>query len=93
MAPPDIWQINNSAGGGNGVKLVEAVTHNLALLSLMVWFPEGMAEGPAQKNGARRFYLLAVFSDDTDTDGGDTGLLNNPLNQSHGLVADASAGG
>ena len=93
MPAPDVRQVNDCAGGVNGVKLFEAVENDLTLLSLMVRLAQGMTERPAQKNSARRFHLFAVLPDNADTDGGDAGLFNNPLNQSHGLIADPSAGG
>ena len=93
MSAPGVRQINDLAGGVNGVKLIEAVKYNLALLGLMVRFPQRMTERPAQKNSARRFHLLGVLPDDADTDGSDAGLFNNPLNQSHGLIANPSARG
>jgi len=93
MSAPDVGQINNGAGGLNGVKLLQAVQNNPALLDPVKGFAKGVAEGPAQKDTARRLHLFGVISDDGNTDGGNPCLLDNPLNQSHGLIADPSARG
>lgn len=93
MSAPDVGQINNSAGCAYGIKLFQAVQNNPALLDPVKRFAEGVAEGPAQKDTARRLHLFSIVSDDGDTDGGNPCLLNNPLNQSHGLIADPSARG
>ena len=56
-------------------------------------FTEGMAEGPFEKNAAGWADLRGVVADDGDADGGDAGSFDFPLDQSYGLIADASGRG
>ncbi len=75
------------------VKRLEGPVQYGRLLVPVAGFPQGVPEGPAQKNGSRRFYFFGVLAHDGDADGGDAGLLNRPLDQSDGLIADASGRG
>ncbi len=93
MTPPDIGQIDDGAGGVDGVQMFKTVQDNRALLDPVKRFAEGVAEGPAQKDAAWWLHLFGIVSDDGDTDGSDAGFFNNPLYQSHGLITDPSAGG
>ncbi len=92
MSAPDVGQINDRAGGANGVKMFQRVKHNPALLRRVKGFSHWMSKGPAQKDAARWLHFFCIIPDDGDTDGGDTSLFNNTLDQSHGLIADSSAG-
>ena len=56
-------------------------------------FTERVTEGPLKVNGARRLNLFCIFTYDRHPDGRDAGFLNLSLDQSHGLVADASGRG
>ena len=51
-----------------------------------------MAERPAQINGPGRLHLYGIVPHDRDADGGCPLPLDFPLDQPHGLIADASAG-
>ena len=56
-------------------------------------FTERMAEGPLEVNGPGRLHLFGVFAYDRDPDSRDAGFFDLSLDQSHGLVADASRRG
>jgi hypothetical protein len=64
-----------------------------ALLRGVAGLAERVPVRPAQKDRARRSHLLAVAPDDRDTDRRDAPPLDLALDQTHGLVADRSAGG
>ena len=56
-------------------------------------FTERMAEGPLDVNGSWRLYLFGVFTHDRYPDSRDASFFDLSLDQSHGLVADASGRG
>jgi len=59
----------------------------------MVRLAERVPERPLQEDSSGRLYLFRVFPDNGDADGGYPMCLDYPLDQSHGLIADGSAGG
>ncbi len=72
------------------VKRLEGPVQHGSLLVAVSGFTQGMSEGPTQIDRPRWFYFFGILAHDGDADGGDAGLLNRPLNQSDGLIADAS---
>jgi len=61
------------------------------LLCDIEWLSKGMAKGPPEIDCPGRFHLHGIFPDDRYSYGRDTNMLNCPLYQSYGLVADSSA--
>lgn len=64
----------------------------LQLTKALVGEGEGVAEGESGENRPGRFDFAADAPGEGDGDGGDAGRLNDALDQSDGLVADASGG-
>ncbi len=56
-------------------------------------FAERVAEGPLDVDGARRLHFFGIFPHDRYPDSRDAGFFDLSLDQSHGLVADASGRG
>jgi len=54
---------------------------------------ERVTEGPLDVDGSWRLYLFRVFTHDRYPDSRDAGFFDLSLDQSHGLVADASGRG
>ena len=54
---------------------------------------ERVSKRPLDVNGPWRLHLFCVFAHDRYPDCRDAGFFNLSLDQSHGLVADASGGG
>ena len=59
----------------------------------MVRLAQGVPERPLQKDSSGWLYLFCVFPDNGDAYGGYPMCLDYPLDQSHGLITDGSAGG
>ena len=56
----------------------------------MIRLTQRVPEGPLEEDRPGRFNLLRILPDNGDSDGGYTGSLDTPLDQSHGLIADSS---
>lgn len=93
MSAPGKGQINDRAGFFYLIQQPQTFLDDSSLLRFVAGFAKRMTEGPFQKNCTWRFNLLCILPDDGDADGGDSCFFNNPLDQSHGLIADPSAGG
>lgn len=83
---PDLSRLTDVAEGREGLCKHDALLGALKRLS------KRMAEGPAKENGPRRLHLYRIIPYDGYPDRGNPCPLYLPPDQSHGLVADASAG-
>ncbi len=93
MAPPAEGQGYDLSRRADRVKRLQGFQDHGALLPGVARFAQRVAEGPFDEDGARRLHLLTVLANDRHPDGGDPGLFDRSLDQSHGLIADASGGG
>ncbi len=93
MAPPFEWQIDYFSWVGDGVKGSEGFQNNCTLLLHIPRFAERVTKRPLQVNAAWRLNLLRVLTYDRYSHGGDASFFNLSLDQSHGLIADASSRG
>src|SRR5574337_1247139 len=90
LTAPSVRQIYNLTGLTDAAQCPERLGKHNPLLRSVERFAEGMAERPVQKDGPRRFDLYRVVPRDRYPDGGDARSLDFPLDQPHGLLADAS---
>ena len=93
MPPPTEGQVNDFAWIGNAVQRFEGSEHHGALLFNIARPAERVTKRPLQVDTARRLYLLCVFTNDCYPNGGNAGFFDLSLDQSHGLIADASGRG
>ena len=93
MTPPAKRQINNLTWRGDAVERSESFQNDRTLLLSIARFTKWMAEGPLQVDAAWRLNLFCEFPNNGDANGGDTSFFNFSLDQSHGLIADASSRG
>ena len=93
MPPPAKRQINNLPRRSRRIEHPEGLEYNRPLLPDVARFAERMAEGPLDVDGARRLHFFGIFPHDRYPDGRDAGFFDLSLDQSHGLVADASGRG
>ena len=93
MPPPTEGQINNLTRSGHAVQGFERFEHHGALLLYIARLAQRMTKGPLQVDAARRLYLFCVFTNDCYSNGGDACFFDLSLDQSHGLIADASGRG
>jgi len=63
---------------------------NSTLLINMIWLTQRVSEGPFEEDRPGRFNLFSILPYNGDSNGGYTGSLYTPLDQSHGLIADRS---
>ena len=82
--------IENRARLGDAVKRLEGHVENGRLLPDVARFAQGVPERPVQKNGTRRLDALRIGPVDGYADGRDAVAFDGSLDQSHGLMADAS---
>ena len=93
MPPPTKRQINNLTRSGNAVQGFEGFEHHDALLLNIARLAQRVTKRPLQVDAARRLYLFCVLTNDCYPNGGDAGFFDFSLDQSHGLIADASGRG
>lgn len=93
MTSPAEGQVNDTAWNGDGVEGTQGLDNHGALLTDVSGFTQRVTEWPAQEYGAGRLHLLGIFTHDRYPDGGDAGFLDLSLDQSNGLIADASGRG
>ena len=93
MPSPTKRQINNLPRSRRRIKHPEGLENHGSLLLDVARFTERMAERPLDINGPWRLDLFSVFTHDRYPDSRDAGSFNLSLDQSHGLVADASGRG
>jgi len=85
--PTYIDDLSRRLCGAQGLKSL--VQHG-GLLIGAAGLAQRVAEGPAQEDRSRRFDFLGVGSVDGDADGRNSAGFYDALDQSHGLMADAS---
>jgi len=93
MSPPTKRQINNLTRRGDAVERSESFQNNCSLLLDIAWLTQRMTKRPLQVDAAWRLNLFCELANDGDANGGDTGFFDFSLDQSHGLIADASSRG
>ena len=93
ISPPTKRQINNLPWSSSRIKHPEGLQNHGPLLLDIARLTERVSKRPLDVNGPWRLYLFCVFAHDRYPDSRDTGFFNLSLDQSHGLVADASGGG
>ena len=93
MPPPTKRQINDLTRSGDPVKRFKGFKNNSPLLLYIARLAQRMTKGPLQIDAARRLYLFCVFTNDCYPNGGDACFFDLSLDQSHGLIADASSRG
>jgi len=93
MPSPTEGQINNLAWAGDAVQGFEGFEHHGALLLNIARLAQRMTKGPLQVDATRRLYLFCVLTNDCYPNGGDACFFDLSLDQSHGLIADASSRG
>ena len=81
------------AGLVQGLKITEQQAQQLQLAEALMGKGEGMAQGKAGVDRAGRLDLLADAAREGHRDGGDAGRFDDALDQSHGLIAQASGRG
>ena len=91
MPPPLERKVDNGARGLDGIQGIEGALQDGGMLGRFERLAQGVAEGPAHKDGTGRLDLFRIVPHDGYADGGDTSLFDGSLNQSHGLIADPSA--
>ncbi len=74
----------------NFIKSFKGLAQHSCLLIYIAGLTQGVPKRPAQKDRSRRFYFFGVFPNNGDADGGYTDCFDDPLNQSDGLIANAS---
>ena len=87
---PPVRQVEDRARLLDRIQCPQCFRQDHPLLSFVERLSERMSEGPSEKNGPRRFDLLRIIPYDRNADRREPLLLDLPLYQSHGLVADAS---
>jgi hypothetical protein len=93
MPSPDVARFQNRPWFLDGLKTLERVEQDRPLLLYVGSLPKGMSEGIAQGEGSRRLDSLCDFLLERDADGRDAFGFDYPLDQAHGLIAEASRGG
>lgn len=93
MPPPTEGQINNLTRSGNAVQRFEGFKHHCTLLLYIARLAQRVTKGPLQVDAARRLHLFCVLTHDCYPNGGDPCFFDFSLDQSHGLIADASSRG
>jgi len=93
IPPPTKRQINNLPRSSSRIKHPEGLENHGPLLLDIARLTERMPKRPLDVNGPWRLYLFCVFTYDRYPDSRDAGFFNLSLDQSHGLVADASGRG
>ena len=93
IPPPTKRQINNLPRSSSRIKHPEGLQNHSPLLLDITRLTERMSKRPLDVNGPWRPHLFCVFAHDRYPDCRDAGFFNLSLDQSHGLVADASGGG
>jgi len=93
VPPPAEGQIDNRTGRSDGIEGLQGFQDDGALLPDVPRFAQRVAKWPTQEHGAWRPYFFSEFPHDRYADGGNAGFFNLSLDQSHGLIADASGGG
>ncbi len=64
--------------------------HNTRLQLDIIRLTQGIAEGEGDEEGAWRANLAGDLAQEGERDGGDTGIFDGALDQSHGLIAHGS---
>lgn len=93
IPPPTKRQINNLPRSSSRIKHPEGLENHGPLLLDIARLTERVSKRPLDVNGPWRLHLFCVFAHDRYPDCRDAGFFNLSLDQSHGLVADASGGG
>ena len=93
VPPPAKRQINNLSRSRGRIKHPEGFENHRPLLLDVARLTERVTEGPLDVDGSRRLHLFRIFTHDRHPDSRDAGFFNLSLDQSHGLVADASGRG
>ena len=93
MSPPAKRQINNLPRSRGRIKHFEGFEDHRSLLPGVARLAERVAERPLDVDGSRRIHFFGIFPHDRHPDSRDAGFFNLSLDQSHGLVADASGWG
>ena len=93
IPPPTKRQINNLPRSSSRIKHPEGLENHGPLLLDIARLTERVSKRPLDVNGPWRLHLFCVFTHDRYPDCRDAGFFNLSLDQSHGLVADASGGG
>lgn len=83
-------QVDDLSRRLDGVERLKGGDDNSSLLFSVSGVAERMTEGAADEDGSGRSDLLRVLSDYGDANGCNPCLFNHSLDQSHGLIADAS---
>jgi len=87
---PSPGNIDDCSGCFNLHQGFKRLTHDGTLLINVIRFTHRVPERPLEEDRPGRFNLLRILPDNGYSDGGYTGSLDTPLDQSHGLIADSS---